>query len=275
MRFAGLDRGSQCRSGAKYGSCPIQSLSSRGRCGPRGVRPRAGPACAAGTVVRVEKPLQRPQYPNGICAARESGALRWPRRGFVGLVLGNIACPPCSCSPPPRAGTGANIGISAVAAATASIAHIRAGRVNWRCSGGCSALDPGSAGRGYVRECYRGLCCSLIAAVLLYSGIELLRSRKRSPRPEGQEDLDIPARSSRLVIGVLGGIVGLILGSLRMPAWSRSWVRLRPARWAPTSDRVPRRRGWRDRAPAVPNRRLGRPCGGAAASIPGALWDRG
>ena len=53
--------------------------------------------------------------------------------GLVGLVLGNIRLPVVVLvSATPAAGAGANIAISGVAAATASIAHIRAGRVNWR-----------------------------------------------------------------------------------------------------------------------------------------------
>jgi uncharacterized membrane protein YfcA len=61
-----------------------------------------------------------------------------------------------------------------------------------------------------------------IAAVLLYSGFDLLRWRRpaRSASPTEQEHtLDIRAAViSGLVIGLLGGFVGLILGALRMPA---------------------------------------------------------
>ena len=53
--------------------------------------------------------------------------------GLVGLVLGNIRLPAVvAIASSPAAGAGANIGISGVAAAAASVAHIRAGRVNWR-----------------------------------------------------------------------------------------------------------------------------------------------
>src|SRR5919108_4613223 len=53
--------------------------------------------------------------------------------GLVGLVLGNIRLPVVLlAASAPAAGAGANIGISGVAAAAASIAHIRAGRVHWR-----------------------------------------------------------------------------------------------------------------------------------------------
>ena len=57
--------------------------------------------------------------------------------GLVGLVLGNIRLPAVLLlSSSPAAGTGANIGISAVAAGTASIAHIRAVGSTGGCSGG-------------------------------------------------------------------------------------------------------------------------------------------
>jgi uncharacterized protein len=142
--------------------------------------------------------------------------------GLVGLVLGNIRLPAVLLlSSSPGAGTGANIGVSAVAAATASIAHIRAGRVNWRLFRWMAPPSIlGALAGGYVSGVLPGdLLLFAIAAVLLYSGIELLRKPEAKPRREGQDGLDIPAAvATGLVIGLLGGIVGLILGSLRMPA---------------------------------------------------------
>jgi uncharacterized membrane protein YfcA len=61
----------------------------------------------------------------------------------------------------------------------------------------------------------------VIAVVLLYSGVDLLRWRRAPAAPtETQEHrLDIRAAVlSGAVIGLLGGFVGLILGALRMPA---------------------------------------------------------
>ncbi len=142
--------------------------------------------------------------------------------GLVGLVLGNIRLPAVLLlSTSPGAGTGANIGISAVAAGTASIAHIRAGRVNWRLFRWMAPPSiVGALAGGYVSGVLPGnLLLFVIAAVLLYSGIELLRKPEPKPRREEQDGLDIRAAVvTGLVIGVLGGIVGLILGSLRMPA---------------------------------------------------------
>jgi uncharacterized membrane protein YfcA len=145
--------------------------------------------------------------------------------GLVGLVLGNIRLPAMLLlSSSPAAGAGANIGISAVAAAAASIAHIRAGRVNWRLFAWMAPPSiAGALAGGYLSGVMPGDALLLvIAAVLLYSGYDLLaRPHAGSRRPRG-EGLDIPvAVLTGAVIGLLGGTVGLILGSLRMPAMIR------------------------------------------------------
>ena len=52
--------------------------------------------------------------------------------GLVGLVLGNIRLPVLvAAASSPAAGAGANIGVSAIAALAAAVAHIRAGRIDW------------------------------------------------------------------------------------------------------------------------------------------------
>src|SRR5687768_8932959 len=130
--------------------------------------------------------------------------------GLVGLVLGNIRLPAVLLlSSSPAAGTGANIGISAVAAATASIAHIRAGRVNWRLFAWMAPPSiVGAVVGGYISGVIPGDALLLaIAAVLLYSGFELLARPDTSRKRAGREGLDIPvAMLSGLVIGLLGGI---------------------------------------------------------------------
>jgi uncharacterized protein len=143
--------------------------------------------------------------------------------GLVGLVLGNIRLPAVLLvAASPASAGGANIAISGVAAATASVTHIRAGRINWRLF---AWMGPPSVAGALVGGYLAGVVPDeavllVIAVVLIYSGIDLLR-RKPAPRPAGH-DLNVRAAVlSGAVIGLLGGFVGLILGALRMPALLR------------------------------------------------------
>jgi uncharacterized membrane protein YfcA len=146
--------------------------------------------------------------------------------GLVGLVLGNIRLPATLlvASSPASAG-GANIAISGVAAATASVAHVRAGRVNWRLFAWMAPPSVvGALAGGYLAGVVPDEAVLLgISVVLLYSGVDLLRRRPPPRRASASEArLDVRAAViSGAVIGVLGGFVGLILGSLRMPALLR------------------------------------------------------
>lgn len=144
--------------------------------------------------------------------------------GAVGLVLGNIRLPATLLvASGAAAGTGANLVVSAAAAGTAAIAHIRAGRVNWRLFAWMA--PPSVAGAlvgGYLSgRLPRDVLLCVIAAVLLVSAVQLLTRAPAPPRDAGAL-LDLRAAAlSGLGIGVLGGVVGLILGSLRMPALLR------------------------------------------------------
>jgi uncharacterized protein len=148
--------------------------------------------------------------------------------GLVGLVLGNLRLPVVLLlASSPAAGAGANVGISAVAAATASVAHVRAGRINWRLFAWMAppTVVGGFAG-GYLSGVVPGdLLLIAIAAVLYYSAVELFRWSPRAmpaPAAAGESPLNLTAAVVvSLVIGLLGGFVGLILGSLRLPALLR------------------------------------------------------
>jgi uncharacterized protein len=155
--------------------------------------------------------------------------------GVVGLVLGNLRLPVVlALASSAAAGGGTNIAISGVAAATASVAHVRAGRINWRLF---AWMAPPSAGGAVLGGYLAGVVPEtalllVIAAVLLYSGIDLLRwKRPAGPAGEPEDDrIDIRAAViSGAVIGLLGGFVGLILGTLRIPALLKL-VGERPAR---------------------------------------------
>jgi uncharacterized protein len=196
--------------------------------------------------------------------------------GAVGLVLGNIRLPAVLLvASSPAAGAGANIGISGVAAFTAAVAHIRAGRINWRLF---AWMAPPSMAGAVVGGLISGAIPDtalllVIGATLLYFGIDLLR---RPPRPRaeggGGGELDVRAAVvSGALIGLLGGLVGLILGSLRMPALLR-WVGEVPARAVGTNLAVGFWVGVAGVVGHVPGGVDWTVLGvGAAASIPGAL----
>src|ERR671924_260225 len=145
--------------------------------------------------------------------------------GLVGLVLGNIRLPAVLLvASSPAAGAGANIGVSGVAAFTAAAAHIRAGRINWRLFAWMA--PPSMAGAvvgGWLSGAIPDEALLLaIGALLLYFGIDLLRPTGASPKPAADGSLDIRAAVvTGAAIGLIGGFVGLILGSLRMPALLR------------------------------------------------------
>jgi uncharacterized membrane protein YfcA len=153
--------------------------------------------------------------------------------GLVGLVLGNIRLPVLLfVAASPAAAGGANIAVSGLAAAAASTTHIRAGRVDWRLVAWMlppsvvGAILGGLAASAIPADALR----IVIGAALLAFGIDLLRPRAGSvPRPAGASPDVRAAVMSGLVIGVLGGLIGLILGSLRMPALIR-WVGEEPGR---------------------------------------------
>jgi uncharacterized protein len=198
--------------------------------------------------------------------------------GLVGLVLGNIRLPVILlAATSPAGGAGANIGISGVAASAASIAHIRAGRINWRL---VAVMAPpsvvGAIGGGVVSGALPGdILLAIVAVTLFYFGVDLLRRPPESP-PSGavatEPGLDLRAAAiAGALIGFVGGVVGLILGSLRMPALLR-YVGERPSLAVGTNVTVGvfvGAAGVVGHAPSgVDWELLGI---GAAASIPGAL----
>lgn len=229
--------------------------------------------------------------------------------GVVGLVLGNIRLPATLLlASTAAAGTGANLIISAAAAATAAIVHIRGGRINWRLF---AVMAPpsilGALVGGYLSGSVPRTALLLgISAVLLYSAFDLSRwtpparpaarepggagaapvagvasnigttpTNDAHPRPPSafEPDLDLRAAAgSGALIGLLGGFVGLILGSLRMPALLRV-VGESPARAAGTNVTVGVCVGVAGAIGHLPSEPPDWTVAaiGAAASVPGAL----
>lgn len=204
--------------------------------------------------------------------------------GLVGLVLGNLRLPATVLlASSPAAGTGANLVISAAAAGTASIAHVRAGRVNWRLFGWMAPPSvAGALAGGYLSGVIdEDVLLLAIAAVLLYSAVQLARwtpperprAQEGAAHADAERELDLRAAVvSGAVIGFLGGMVGLILGSLRMPALLR-FVGEVPRQAVGTNVAVGLLVGVAGAIGHLPSASpdWGLAAAGSAASIPGAL----
>ena len=154
--------------------------------------------------------------------------------GFVGLALGTMQLPALLfIGIPLPIAAGTNIAVSALASLTGSIRHFRGGRVNFQVVATMGipavigAFIGGFAG-GSVPE---SVIVGLAGIFVMWQGVELiLASRKQreptasSESPEPSEDTISPSVQRYTIesviglsIGLLGGAVGLILGSIRLP----------------------------------------------------------
>jgi uncharacterized protein len=150
--------------------------------------------------------------------------------GAVGLVLGNLRLPVMlAFASSPAAGAGANVAVSGAAAVAAASRHAQAGRLDWR-------LFRWMAPASLVGAVVGGLASGVvpdeplliaIGIVVLYGAWEIYRYER--PEPVGGDDgsgggasaLLWNAAAVGLAVGLLGGFVGLILGSMRLPALIR------------------------------------------------------
>jgi uncharacterized membrane protein YfcA len=142
----------------------------------------------------------------------------------VGLVLGNIRLPVIVlAASSPAAGAGANIGISAVAALTAAVTHIRAGRIDWRIFAWMAppSIVGAVAGGLLSSELPGNALLAVIGVTLLVFGVDLLRPHAPVSPSTVHEGGRVATVTTGAVIGLLGGFVGLILGALRLPALLR------------------------------------------------------
>jgi uncharacterized membrane protein YfcA len=142
---------------------------------------------------------------------------------MLGLVLGTLRLPLIVlASGSPLSAAGTNIAISAAAAGAGGVRHAREGRVDWRVVAWTAPPSVvgavlGALAAGDVSET---LLYCLISAVLVWSGIDLaLRPVASRARPSPRVGV---GGALAFVIGVLGGAVGVILGTLRMPALLRA-----------------------------------------------------
>ncbi len=163
--------------------------------------------------------------------------------GIVGLALGTMRLPfLLLLGMPPPVAAGTNILVSTLSAATGSIRHLREGRVDPRVVAvqGIPAVAGAFIGGFTSGMAPEFLLIGLAGLLVVWQGVELLlRVRRERPRESPvvgrpatvTEVRDNPARSGQwslaqisaealvgLAIGLLGGAVGLILGTLRLPA---------------------------------------------------------
>ena len=150
--------------------------------------------------------------------------------GFVGLALGTMRLPAMLLMgmAAPTAG-GTNILVSSISSIFGAIRHIREGRVNFRLvllMGGpafVGAFIGGFLG-GRVSET---ILLSAAGLLVLWQGVEL-RARGRAVAARA-DDFVTEYDGKRMLlgggmglgVGLLGGAVGLILGSIRLPALIR------------------------------------------------------
>ncbi|MGH3071842.1 MAG: sulfite exporter TauE/SafE family protein [Gaiellaceae bacterium] len=141
---------------------------------------------------------------------------------MLGLVLGTLRLPLIvAAAGSPLAAAGTNLAISAASAGAGAVSHARDRRIDWRLvawmappSVAGAVLGALLAGDVSERLLYAG-----IAAVLVWSGVDLA---VRPVQPRLRERLRLwPAVGGGFAIGALGGAVGVILGTLRMPTLVR------------------------------------------------------
>jgi uncharacterized protein len=141
---------------------------------------------------------------------------------MLGLVLGTLRLPLIVVvAGSPLAAAGTNIAISSASAAAGALRHGREGRVDWRLVAWMAPPSVVGAVLGALLadDVSEGLLYAAIAAVLVWSGLDLAL---RPVRPRLRDRLRVwPAVAGGLAIGALGGAVGVILGTLRMPTLVR------------------------------------------------------
>jgi uncharacterized protein len=170
--------------------------------------------------------------------------------GMVGLVLGVVRFPVILDSETAASVTaGTNLGISMLGSITASIKHYRQNNIDFQIfiimaiTGAIGAFI-GSFLTSYVPTI---LLLGIIGIIVSYESFSLIKNSNKlhikSKHEMQKSDIDIDTHHSATVIyrskpiltesligftvGFLGGLVGLVLGSIRMPAMI-SILRLKP-----------------------------------------------
>ena len=121
----------------------------------------------------------------------------------------------------PSSAAGTNIGISAASAAAGSVRHAREGRVSWPVV--AWMLPPSIVGAflgGYFGgDLSETVLLAVAAGILVFNGADLI-VRPFHARPRTKLRI-VPAVVGGLGVGALGGAIGVILGTMRMPVLLR------------------------------------------------------
>ena len=159
--------------------------------------------------------------------------------GFVGLALGTVRLPVLLLlGMPSTLAAGTNIIVSTCSSLFGALRHMREGRVDLRVVllMGVPSFGGAFLGGFYAGAAPEGLLILVVGILVLWQGIELAAKARAAaesaggpeaamadalaaaPRRRGHPAL---AAAMGLAIGVTGGAVGLILGSLRLPGLIR------------------------------------------------------
>jgi uncharacterized membrane protein YfcA len=141
----------------------------------------------------------------------------------VGLVLGTLRLPALLLAAgDPSSAAGTNIAISAAAAASGGLRHAREGRVDARVVAWMAPPSMAGAVVGALTGHLvpTGALLGGAAAVLAWNGVDLIVAPFRA-RPATRPRL-LSAAVFGFVIGLVGGALGVILGTLRIPALLRA-----------------------------------------------------
>ncbi|MFQ5778107.1 MAG: sulfite exporter TauE/SafE family protein [Terriglobia bacterium] len=152
--------------------------------------------------------------------------------GFVGLVLGNLRWPLVLALVGGSAtlAAGTNVAVSTVSAVGGTYKHAREGRIDrslFLTLGG-AAIVGGLLGSFLTRAAPAALLLWFITVLLLHEGARMVRAAgasSRAPKPDAgscRRRIGVELLVG-FGIGVLSGMVGMLLGSLRLPAMIR-WL---------------------------------------------------
>lgn len=156
---------------------------------------------------------------------------------FAGLVLGNLRLPLLLLLLPPALAGGTNVTISGAGAGAGALTHLGEGRFDRQAF--LIMAPPSIAGAlvgGFLAGLVPGLLLVLLISVIVVEqGIELLWRSSARQQSLSTGPLARDARwmsilgTAGFFVGILGGLVGLILGTIRLPVLLRAGVPVKDA----------------------------------------------